>query len=161
MNLTKKACFVAAALAASLVAGVAFAAWMADGTGPGTARAKTAVALTTVAVPASNAALFPGADAKLTVHVTNDNDYPVRITNVDYGTASATTVSGALSACVNGTDAALTFSDQAGLALDVVAHSSASFDVDGVHMGGASLSGCQGATFTIPVTLTGASNVNP
>jgi hypothetical protein len=161
MKLTKKACLVAAAVAASVVAGVAFAAWIADGTGHGTARAKTAVSLTTVAVPASSATLFPGADAKVTVRVTNDNDYPVRITDVGYGTATATTISGALGSCVNGVDAALIFTDQTGLALDVVAHSSSSFDIDGVHMGNASLNGCQGATFTIPVTLAGASNANP
>ena len=161
MNVAKKACLVAAALAVTLVAGVAFAAWVTDGAGQGTARAKTAVALTTVAVPASTASLYPGADAKVTVRVTNDNDYPVRITNIAYGTPANTTASGALGSCATGADAALTFSDQAGLALDVVAHSSSSFDVDGVRMGNTSLSGCQGATFVIPVTLTGASNVTP
>ncbi len=41
------------------------------------------------------------------------------------------------------------------------AHGTGNFDVNGVHMNGTSLNGCQGATFTIPVTLTGASNVTP
>jgi hypothetical protein len=77
---------------------------------------------------------------------------------VAYGAPATTTVTGALGACADGRDAALTFTDQSGLALDVAAHASGTFDVDGVHMGAASADGCQGATFTIPVSLTGASN---
>jgi hypothetical protein len=161
MRLKKKAFLVAALIAAILVAGVAFAAWTTGGTGHGSAQAKTALSLTTVAVPASTAGLVPGADAKVTVRVANDNDFPVRITGVAYGTAAATTVSGALGSCPSGADAALAFTDQTGLALDVAAHAGATFDVDGVHMGAASATGCQGATFTIPVTLTGVSNVAP
>ncbi|HZP29795.1 MAG TPA: hypothetical protein VFC99_12645 [Acidimicrobiia bacterium] len=161
MAFTKKALLVAAVVAALLAAGVAFAAWTTGGAGHGSAKARTAVELSTVAVPASSAGLFPGADAKVTVRVVNDNDYPVRITDVQYGAPAATTVNGALGTCASGADAALTFTDQTGLALDVGAHASATFDVDGVHMGGAAANGCQGATFTIPVTLTGASNVAP
>ena len=96
MRFTRKAFIVAAAVAAALVAGVAFAAWTTGGTGHGSAQAKTAVSLTTVGVPASTAGLYPGADAKVTVRVVNDNDFPVRISGVAYGTAAATTVSGAL-----------------------------------------------------------------
>jgi hypothetical protein len=158
MALTKKA-FVVAAVVAAVLAGLAFGSWTTGGSGHGTAKAKTAVALTTVAVPASSAGLYPGADAKVTVRIVNDNDFPVRITDVAYGAPTATTVSGALGVCATGTDAALTFTDQSGLALDVPAHAANTFDVDGVHMGAASANGCQAATFTIPVTLSGASAV--
>jgi hypothetical protein len=157
MAITKKVSLVAAVAAVVLAAGVAFASWTSGGGGQGSARAKTAVALSTVAVPASSASLYPGADAKVTIRVVNDNDFAVRISGVSYGTPSTTTVTSALGACTNGVDAALTFTDQSGLALDVGAHASATFDVDGVHMGGASANGCQGATFTIPVMLTGTS----
>ena len=107
MRHTRKAFIVAAAIFAALVAGVAFAAWTTGGTGHGSAQAKTAVSLTTVGVPASTAGLYPGADAKVTVRAVNDNDFPVRISGVAYGSAAATTVSGALGSCVNGADAAL------------------------------------------------------
>jgi len=157
MRITKKLSLVAVIVAAVLAAGVAFASWTSGGSGHGSAKAKTAVALSTVAVPASSAGLYPGADAKVTVRVVNDNDFAVRITDVSFGTPATTTVTGALGACADGNDAALTFTDQSGLALDVAAHSSGTFDVDGVHMGAASANGCQAATFTIPVTLTGAS----
>ena len=161
MQASRRASIVAAAIAVALIAGAAFAAWTTGGTGHGTAKAKTSVALATVAVPASGPSLFPGADARVTVRVTNDNDYPVRITDLAYGGAAATTVTGAQGACATGADAELVFTDQAGLALDVDAHTSATFDVDGVHMGTGAANGCQGATFTIPVTLTGVSNVAP
>jgi hypothetical protein len=152
---------VAAVILVALVAGVAFAAWTAGGSGHGTAQAKTAVALATVAVPASAPSLYPGADASVTVRITNDNDFAVRVTDVVYGSPAATTTSGALGACATGADAGLMFTDQTGLALDVDAHASATFEVDGVHMGADAANGCQGATFTIPVTLTGASSVTP
>lgn len=156
MAITKKA-FVVAAVVAAVLAGLAFGSWTFGGSGTGSAKAKTAVALTTVAVPASSASLYPGADAKVTIRIVNDNDFPVRISDVAYGTPETTTVTGALGVCASGVDAALTFTDQGSLALDVPAHASNTFDVDGVHMGGASANGCQGATFTIPVTLSGAS----
>jgi hypothetical protein len=160
MAITKKA-FLVAAVVTAVLAGVAFGSWTSGGSGHGSAKAKTAVALTTVAVPASSATLYPGADAKVTIRVVNDNDFPVRITDVSFGTPQTTTVTGALGECASGTDAALTFTDQSGLALDMGAHATTTFDVDGVHMGGASANGCQGATFAIPVTLTGASTVAP
>src|SRR5215467_10064455 len=86
MAITKKVSLVAAVAAVVLAAGVAFASWTSGGGGQGSARAKTAVALSTVAVPASSAGLYPGADAKVTIRVVNDNDFAVRISGVSYGT---------------------------------------------------------------------------
>ena len=161
MTFKKKASFVAAVAVVLLLAGVAYSVWNTGGLGHGSAKASSSIALTTVAVPAGSTGLYPGADAKMTMRVVNDNEFPVRISDVSYGPPTDTTVSGALGTCTNGEDAALTFTNQHGLALDVAAHGSATFDVDGVHMGAASANGCQGATFTIPVALTGASNVAP
>src|SRR5690349_18173947 len=106
MRITKKLSLVAVIVAAVLAAGVAFASWTSGGSGHGSAKAKTAVALSTVAVPASSAGLYPGADAKVTVRVVNDNDFAVRITDVSFGTPATTTVTGALGACADGNDAA-------------------------------------------------------
>jgi hypothetical protein len=161
MRFPKKIAVFGAGMAAFMVAGVAFAAWTSNGTGTGSAQAKTAVSLTTSAVSASGATLYPGADGKATIKVNNNNDYPIRITDVTYGTAAATTASGGIGTCATGTDGGLVFTNQSGLTLDVAAHGNANFDVNGIHMNGTSLNGCQGATFTIPVTLTGASNVTP
>jgi hypothetical protein len=53
----------------------------------------------------------------------------------------------------------VTFTDQTGLALDVAAGATSTFTLSGaVSMSNASDNTCQGAIFTIPVDVTGASN---
>ena len=53
----------------------------------------------------------------------------------------------------------MTFTNQSGLTLNVPASSAQTFVLSGsVAMANASHTDCQGAVFTIPVTLTGASN---
>ena len=55
----------------------------------------------------------------------------------------------------------VTFTDQHTQALDVPANSSATFTLAGVvHMSNASDNSCQGAVFTIPVSLAGASHAS-
>ena len=125
MRFPKKIAVFAAGIAAFMVVGVAFAAWTSNGTGTGTAQAKTAVSLTTSAVSASGATLYPGADGKATIKVNNNNDYPIRITDVTYGTAAATTATGGIGTCATGTDGGLVFTNQTGLTLDVAAHGNA------------------------------------
>ena len=57
------------------------------------------------------------------------------------------------------TTTGVTFTDQSGLTLDIAASTSTQFTLNGAaSMSNASLNACQGATFTIPVTLTGTSN---
>jgi hypothetical protein len=57
------------------------------------------------------------------------------------------------------TTTGVTFTDQTGLTLDVAASTATQFTLNGAaSMSNASLNACQGATFTIPVTLTGTSN---
>jgi hypothetical protein len=53
----------------------------------------------------------------------------------------------------------VTFTNQSGLTLDVPASTSATFTLSGsVAMSNASDNSCQGAVFTVPVSLSGASN---
>jgi len=155
-RLSRKGTVVAVLAGMVFAAGIAFAAWTATGTGSGYAKATTAQPLTTVDVSATTAAtLYPGADGDVELEIVNPNDYPVRVTGVDGN--GAITVDGAHAACNVGS---LTFTDQSGLTLDVGAGTSAPFTLAGaVNMGGGANDSCQGATFTIPVSLTGASNV--
>ena len=125
MRFPKKIAVFAAGIAVFMVAGVAFAAWTSNGTGTGTAQAKTAVSLTTSVVSASGATLYPGADGKATIKVNNNNDYPIRITDVTFGTAAATTAAGGIGTCATGTDGGLVFTNQTGQTLDVAAHANA------------------------------------
>jgi hypothetical protein len=143
-------------LAGLLAAGVAFAAWTATGSGSGYAKAVSAQDLTTVDVSASTVAdLYPGKDdGDVLLRVSNPNPYPVRITGVS-GDGTITSDQGA--ACNASTG--VTFDNQSGLALDVAASSAATFTLDGAAaMSNASDNTCQGALFTIPVSLSGQSN---
>jgi hypothetical protein len=55
----------------------------------------------------------------------------------------------------------VTFADQTGLALDIAAGATTTFPLRAVSMSNASDNSCQGATFTIPVEVTGASSAAP
>lgn len=143
--------FVVIALAGS----VAVAAWLSSGTGNGYAKATTAQALTTIDASASTSAtLYPGATGNVTIDISNPNPYPVRVTSV---TGNGTITSNAGSACNGSTG--VTFTNQTGLTLDVGANTDATFTLNGaVSMTNASDNSCQGAVFTIPVSLSGQSN---
>lgn len=151
-----KKIFLAAAAAILVAAvGVAYAAWTAGGSGSGYAKATTAQALGTIDVSATTSAtLYPGATGDLKLEIDNPNPYPVRITSVS-GAGTITSDKGA--ACDASTG--VSFADQSGLTLDVPGSSSATFTLSGsVSMGNASDNSCQGAVFTVPVSLSGASN---
>jgi hypothetical protein len=140
---------------AMLAAGVAFAAWTATGSGSGYAKATTAQALTTVDVSASTpATLYPGATGNVKLSINNPNPYPVTVSSVS-GNGAITSDKGA--ACNASTG--VTYSNQTGLSLAVPAAGSATFTLTGaVSMSNASDDSCQGAVFTIPVSLSGASS---
>jgi hypothetical protein len=142
-------------LVSLMIAGsVAFAAWTATGTGEGYAKATTAQALTTVDVSASTTAtLYPGATGDVLIRIDNPNPYAVRVTDVA-GSGAITSDAGA------GCDAStgVTYTDQSGLTLNVPAGGAATFTLTGAaSMSNASANSCQGAVFTIPVTLSGNS----
>lgn len=143
------------ALIALAVVGLVYAAWTASGGGQGYAKASSAQALATVDVSASTGAtLFPGADGDVLIRVSNPNAYPVRVTGVA-GSGAITADSGH-PACVT---TGVTYTDQSGLTVDVSAGGQTQTTLSGAaHMSNASDNGCQGATFTVPVSLSGASN---
>jgi hypothetical protein len=133
--------------------GIAFAAWTATGTGNGYAKAKTAVDLSTVAVTPA-ATLYPGATGNALISIVNPNDYQIQVTDI--------TGNGAITSGVALCDAStgVTFTNQTGQTLNVPAHSAGTlFTLTGaVSMDNSSVDACQGATFTIPVSLAGVSN---
>src|SRR5919206_743222 len=147
---------IAAAFAA---VGLVYAAWTTNGTGDAYAKAGTAAAISTVDVSASTVAtLYPGVSGDVLIKLDNPNPYPVTVTAVT-GNGTITADSGH-SGC---TTTGVTFTNQTGLTLTVPAKSGG---VDGVlqtsltgaaSMSNASLNACQGAVFTIPVTITGTS----
>ena len=135
--------------------GLVYAAWTTSGSGSGYAKATNAQSLTTDDVSATTTAqLYPGGTGDVEVKINNPNDYPVRVTDV---TGSGTiTANGGIGTC---TTTGVTFTDQTGQTIDIAANGSQSVTFNNAaSMSNASDNGCQGATFTIPVSLSGTSN---
>lgn len=155
-NLSRRGLAAVIVLLVGLGITVAFAAWTTNGTGDASARAESAQALTTVDVSATTpATLYPGATGDLRLRIDNPNPYPVRVTGVA-GNGAITSDAGA--SCT-GSTTGVSFTNQTGLALDVAANGQTTFTLTGsMAMSNASHTSCQGAVFTVPVSLTGASN---
>jgi hypothetical protein len=169
MKFAKKLGAALAVVVVIFAAGIAYAAWTSSGTGSGSAKATTAQALGTVSADVTTIAaadkLYPGqANGKAVIKITNPNPYSVRVTGVSFDTSSyVSSDQGA-----NCTDAPATthptgvsFNNQSGLTMDVPANSAGTqftLPAGSVSMNNTSDTLCQGATFTIPVTLSGNSN---
>jgi hypothetical protein len=144
------------ALAVGVVAvGVGLGAWSLGGTGNGAAKATTASSITLADASAyTSADLYPGATGNLKLRATNPNPFPVRITAVS-GNGTITSDKGA--ACDASTG--VTLANQTGLTLDLAAGATATLTVpNAVSMSNSSDNSCQGAVFTVPVSLTAVSN---
>lgn len=138
------------------VAGIAIAAWTVSGSGTGYAKASTASAVTLADASANTSTdLFPGASGAVKLKVSNPNPFPVRITAVA-GNGAITSDKGASCNASTG----VSFTNQTGLTLDLAASESDKvFTLAGaVAMTNASDNTCQGAIFSIPVSVTAISN---
>jgi hypothetical protein len=149
--------FAAVTVIVLVFVSLGYAAWTSSGNGSGVAKASTAQALTTGTATAS-AGLYPGATAALTVNVSNPNPYPVTVTDVT-GNGTITADASHSTCGQDGTHpTGVTYIDQHTLSISVPASGSTQVSLsNSVHMSNASDNSCQGATFTIPVSLTGAS----
>ena len=148
---------VALALVAAVIAGgVTFGSW-AVGSDPGNGYAKATTAQNLTLSDASaftTAQLYPGAHGDVVVRVTNPNPFAVTITAVK-GTGGAIT-SNKGAACDAATG--VSYSDQTGLSLSLAAGATSNFTLaNAASMSNASDTSCQGAVFSIPVTLTATS----
>ena len=135
--------------------GVGIGAWSITGSGNGSAKATTASAITLADASAfTSADLYPGATGNLKLRATNPNPFPVRITAV---TGNGTITSDKGAACDASTG--VTLANQSGLTLDLAAGATATLTVpNAVSMSNSSDNSCQGAVFTVPVSLTAVSN---
>jgi hypothetical protein len=160
----KKRTIALAIVALALVAvGLVYAAWTTSGSGSAYGKAGSAQALTTLDASAdTSATLYPGSTGDVTLKISNPNPYAVQVTGVSLnGTNASITPDAQHEGC---TTTGVSFTDQSGLTVAVPAKSggtngTATATLSGaVSMSNASLNACQGAVFTIPVTLTGASS---
>jgi hypothetical protein len=153
----KKIAVTAVVTIAFVTAGVGIAAWSVTGSGTGYAKASTSSALTLSDATASTSAdLYPGASGTVKLKVSNPNPFPVRVTAVS-GNGTITSDKGA--ACDAATGVA--FVNQSSLTLDLAANATNqvfTLAAGSVTMSNASDNSCQGAVFSIPVSLSAASN---
>ncbi len=144
---------VGSVLALLIGGGVAYAYIPSTGTGAGTA-ASGSLSAVTISATASTpvTALLPGESADAIFKVDNPNAVAMTIVSV-VGSGSISVSGG--SGCTSGNDG-VAFVDQGALSISVPANST-DFSVDlsgAVTMSSSSDTGCQGASFSIPITLT-------
>lgn len=136
----------------------AFAQWLGTGTGSGRARASTAVAATVNPVNCANVPtcndLYPGyTQGDVYFTITNTNPYEITFTDMTPG--AITVDAGHAAACPAGS---ITVASASGLSLVAPANATtAELSVNNVvTMLSTAPNGCQGASFDIVLTLTGA-----
>lgn len=152
-----KARLVLALSAVAVVAtsAVTFGSWsVSSSAGSGYSKAKLALNLTLSDASASTTAqLYPGGTGDLWVKVTNPNPFAVTVTSVT-GAGTITADKGAACDAATG----VTFTNTTGLSQAVGAGATVTFSLAGkVAMSNASDNSCQGAVFTVPITLAATS----
>jgi hypothetical protein len=142
----------AVGLIIGLSAGAAYAYFTSPGNGTGSASIgsmQTVTIAATTATPGNP--LLPGGTGDVTLEVTNPNAFPVTLLSV---TSSGTiTADASHPSC---TTTGVTFTSQTALNKTIPASSTTTIDLKGAAaMDTTSSDGCQGATFSVPVTITG------
>jgi hypothetical protein len=158
-NNKKRVTAIAILVIAGSVIGVAIAAWTTGGTGSGQASAGSATSMT-ISAGTPSTSLYPTASADVAATVSNPNPYKVHVSSISLG---AITVDGGHSGCNTASVTVTSPADNSGAGWDVPAKVGAvngSLGVDlanAVSMTNAANDSCQGATFTVALTATGAS----
>jgi hypothetical protein len=143
----------ASCLVAGLGAGAAYAYFTSTGSGSGGASVgsmQTVTLATATDIPTTP--LLPGGTGDVTLEVDNPNSFPVTLISVTQAPSGTITADGNHSGC---TTTGVTFTNQTGLTKAIPAGGKVSVDLPGaVSMATTSPAGCEGATFSIPVTIT-------
>jgi hypothetical protein len=158
---TRKRRFLATGVATVIVGvlGFAFAQWTSTGTGSGYAQAGHATNLSTQNVSADvttlSNQLYPTKDGDVLIQVHNPNPYPVTVTQVSQG-AGSVTGTGGLGTCTT-TGVSIPTAVTTSISVAASSDSTETTLTNAAHMDNTSDNGCQDATFTIPVSLSGHS----
>ena len=153
-----RAILSAAAAAAVVVnAGAAWAYWQITGSGTGRVHAGTAVELALRGRTDLNRPLQPGAIGNLTVTVSNDYEFPIRITSITAGVGNIVADDEHRDAGCKAHTVDMTRSRFA-VSWDVARNNVAAFTIrDGLTMRTDASAACAGAVFTVPVKAFGIS----
>jgi hypothetical protein len=137
-------------IAASLGAGTAYAYFTSSGSGTGSASTGNMQPVTVAASTGTpSTPLLPGGSGDVTMTVTNPNDFDVTLVGVT--STGDVTADGDHSGC---TTTGVSFVSPTDLSTTIPADGATQVDLPAAAtMSAASSSGCQGATFSIPVTI--------
>jgi len=143
---------LASMISVLLIASIAFAAWTSTGSGNGSALAGSAQGVTVEGDAVTTGLLYPNADGDVVVKVTNPNPYAVTVSAIN-GNGAVTTDA------VDCTDSTVTFTDVSGLDQDIAGNNGTyTFTLtDAASMSDLAEDECQGASFSVPVTVVAAS----
>jgi len=138
-------------VAVGSVAGGAYGYFTSTGKTTGSASTGTMQTVTVSAATVTpSTPLLPGGSGDVTLKVTNPNSFAVTLISVT-GTGGTITADSGHSGC---TITGVTFASQTGLSTTIPAASTTTVDLPGAaSMSTTSSAGCQGATFSIPVTI--------
>jgi hypothetical protein len=142
------------ALAVGIGSGSAYAFFTASGSGSGAASVGTAQAVTVVVASGTpSSTLAPGGSADLVVELDNPNSYSVTITGISENGTTVTPVGGS-GGCTTANNG-VSVPTQTGLSIAVAAGNNVVVHIpNGAAMSTSSATGCQGASFQIPVNVT-------
>jgi hypothetical protein len=154
MNRRRKLVSVLTLVGALAVGAAAWAYFTSSGSG--SAHASTA-SMSTVTLSATagtpSTPLYPGGTGDVSLEVNNPNAYAVTLVSVALKTGGTITADVGHSSC---TTTGVTFANQTGIS-STIPPGASQYQIrlpGAVSMNSSSLSGCQGATFSIPVTIT-------
>ena len=150
-KLRRKLTLLGAVMALFLLGSVVFAAWLVTGNGNGAAQATTAANL--IVTPGTTTAdLYPGTTGAVRVNVNNPNPFGVTITSIAANGAVTTTAPGC-------TTTGVTFTAPTTTGQVIAAGATATLTLpNAASMSNASDNACQGATFSVPVTVSASSS---
>ena len=143
--------FLAVIALFGLSAGAAYAYFTSSGSQSSSGSAGSLQSVTVAATTGTpGTPLLPGGSGDVTLKVTNTNNYAVTLMSVT-GAGSVTADAGH-SGC---TTTGVTFTPQTSLNMSIAANGTTQVDLpNAASMSASSSTGCQGATFSIPVTIT-------
>jgi hypothetical protein len=158
-SLRARPVIVAAVVAVlTVTGGAAWALWQVTGSRATSAATQDAVELRLVGRPDPDRPLYPGAKVDLVVTVHNDNSFPVLVNVLRMGTAPVTADQAHRNAGCITTGVALVASPMT-VTWRVNPNARKDFILtEGLTMSNDSDSACQGATFSVPLTVSGRSN---
>jgi len=150
----------ASALFLAVNAGVAWAYWRIGGTGATSATAATVANLQVSGASYPDVPLYPGARGGLAVTVANPNSFPVIVNRVAPGPGPITADAAHQAAGCNQHGVSLA-DDTFNVSWPIPKNSQQTFVIsNSVLMANSSDNACQGATFSIPVSVTATSSTS-